>query len=138
MTKKKEQKTQDETSNEAKEDVLDDNKNVRYLVSISFDSSRVQPGFFGIIESKSSAQDESDEYAKGSDEGYQIILHELFKNKPEQIVPLVLYYIPVVNYGELAVYQESEIFGSNVLGMTQDDYYQLICDLTDSVWGVPE
>ena len=27
MTKKKEQKTQDETSNEAKEDVLDDNKN---------------------------------------------------------------------------------------------------------------
>ena len=27
MTKKKEQKTQDDTSNEAQEDVLDDNKN---------------------------------------------------------------------------------------------------------------
>ncbi len=125
--------------------VLEERKFVRYPVEIKFDSSRIESGLFGLAEPEGyNAQkndielDEDAEYNKAPDQKFDIVLHENFKNHPEQLVPLILYLIPVVNYGDMAAYEYCEVFGAVSLGMDQDDYYQLLCDLTDSVWGKPD
>jgi hypothetical protein len=48
--------------------------------------------------------------------------------------PLVLaYYVPPVNYGDIADAEECELFGAAVLGMEVEEYYERLCSLADSL-----
>jgi hypothetical protein len=49
------------------------------------------------------------------------------------VPPLVFYHLVTVNYGEYASYNEAEEFGSAALGMNKEEYYQLLCHLTDHI-----
>jgi len=105
--------------------ILDDRKSIRNPVEIRFSSIAIEPGLFAITEPVS--EDPAD--------GYSITLHESFRNQPEVLPALILYQAVIVNYGDLATAIDAEVFGAGVLGMARDDYYALIVELTDSVWG---
>ena len=105
--------------------ILEDRKSIRNPVEIRFSSTAIEPGLFGFTEVVS-----DDPSA-----GYSITLHESFRDRPEVLPALILYQAVIVNYGDLATAIDAEVFGAGVLGMERDDYYALIVELTDSVWG---
>lgn len=109
--------------------ILEDRKCVRCPVSIEFDSSQIDSGLFAVTQEIVAEQD--DEYCAPA--GYIITLHEHFKNRFDILVPLILYQLTVVNYGDIATYEDAEIFASGILGIEQDDFYELICRLTDEI-----
>ncbi len=118
-------------------DILQDRKFVRYPVNIIYDSTRIEAGLFINTEVTLSDQghqpDEDDDYLKQADRRYDFIVHEYFEGQPDKLVPLILYHLPIVNYGDIATYEDAEVFASALMQMEQDDYYQLVCDLADSI-----
>ncbi len=118
-------------------DILQDRKFVRYPINIIYDSTRIEAGFFIKTEMMLSDQghqpDEDDDYVKQADRRYDFIVNEYFKGQPDKLVPLVLYHLPTVNYGDIATYEDAEVFASALMQMEQDDYYQLVCDLADAI-----
>jgi hypothetical protein len=124
----------------ALEKILLDRKFVRYPVSLRFDSSVIEAGMYALTESKlenpANVPDEEDaEYVKEPERVYEIILHEQFKGNETQLLPLILYQLPIINYGDMANHEVAEVFGSELLRIDQEAYYQLICELTDSIPG---
>ncbi len=119
------------------QDILQDRKFVRYPVNIIYDSARIEAGLFISTEMTLAAQghrsDEDDDYVKQVDRSYDFIVHEFFKGQPDKLLPLVLYHLPTVNYGDIATYEDAEVFASALMQMEQDDYYQLVCDLVDAI-----
>ncbi len=103
--------------------ILEDRRSIRYPVEIRFTADGIEPGMFG----------KTEQIAEDPADGYVIYLHEHFRDRPEVLPALVLYQSVLVNYGDLATAYDAEIFGSGVLGMDQDEYYELIVDLTDSI-----
>ncbi len=117
--------------------ILQDRKFIRYPVNIIYDSTRIEAGLFIKTEVTFSDQghqpDEDDDYVKQADRSYDFIVHEHFKGQPDKLIPLILYHLPTVNYGDIATYEDAEVFASAVMQMEQDDYYQLVCDLVDAI-----
>jgi hypothetical protein len=60
-------------------------------------------------------------------------VHPFFALQPERIPYLVLYQLVVVNYGEFASPDDAETFGAAVLGLSKEDYYQVLCDMADQL-----
>jgi len=117
--------------------VMQDRKFVRYPINIIYDSTRIEDGLFVKSEMKLSDQehqpDEDDDYIKPIERSYDFFVHECFAGQPDKLLPLILYHLPAVNYGDIATYEDSEVFASALMQMAQDDYYQLVCDLADSI-----
>ena len=103
--------------------ILEDRKSIRYPARIAFASQRIDPGLFAVTEPVS----------KSPEDGYVITVHEHFRDRPDALPALVLYQAVIVNYGDLASAADGEIFGAGVLGMGRDEYYELICELADSI-----
>ncbi len=121
------------------QEVLQDRKFVRYPVNIIYNSAQIEAGLFikteMILADRNRQPGEDDDYIKQADRHYDFIVHEYFEGQPEKLVPLVLYHIPTVNYGDIATYEDAEVFASALLQMEQDGYYQLVCDLVDGIPG---
>ena len=121
------------------QDILQDRKFVRYPVNIIYDSARIEAGLFIKTEMMLSDQghqtDEDSEYVKPIERSYDFIVHEYFEGQPDKLLPLILYHLPTVNYGDIATYEDAEVFASALMQMEQDNYYQLVCDLTDAIPG---
>jgi hypothetical protein len=105
--------------------ILEDRKSIRNPVEIRFSSTAIGPGLFASTEAVS----------EDPAEGYLITVHENFRERQDVLPALILYQAVIVNYGDLATAIDAEVFGAGVLGMERDDYYDLIVELTDSVWG---
>ena len=103
--------------------ILNDRDFVRYPTTIEFNSKALAQGFFAWARPVS--QRPSD--------GFTLIVHEYFKDKPDDLPALVFYHLVTVNYGSLASHQEAENFGAAALGMEREAYYRLICRLTDQL-----
>lgn len=104
--------------------LLEDRRSVRYPVKIQFVSDGIEPGLFGKTEPVS--EDPAD--------GYVISLHRYYEDQPKVLPALILYQLVLVNYGDLATANDAELFGSGVLGMDRDTYYEQIAALTDALW----
>ncbi|MCP3687644.1 MAG: hypothetical protein GY784_04445 [Gammaproteobacteria bacterium] len=119
------------------QEILQDPRFVRYPVNIIYDSTRIESGLFitteVILADPNRQPDDDDEYIKQADRHYDFIVHEHFKGHPEKLTPLIMYHLPTVNYGDIATYEDAEVFASALLQMQQDDYYQLVCDLVDEI-----
>lgn len=108
---------------DALQSLLHDRDFVRYPTRIEFNSSKIDPGFFAVVEP-----------VAGSPANEHIIyLHEYFRRRPGDIASALFYQLVVVNYGDIATHQEAEIFGATALGMEQEEYYQLLCRLADQI-----
>ncbi|MES9856858.1 MAG: hypothetical protein ABW166_09685 [Sedimenticola sp.] len=104
--------------------ILEDRRCIRYPVKIEFVSEGIEPGLFAKTEPLS----------ERLDDGYLISLHSHFENLPDQLPALILYQSVLVNYGDLATADDAELFGSAILGMDRDAYYEQIVTLTDALW----
>ena len=111
--------------NEAKlKTLLQDADFVRFPTTLEFKTEKLSEGQFA-----SALPVDEENPAKG----YTIYIHEFFKDKPKPIAGLVLYHVVTVNYGSFADFIAAEIFAATVLELDQDEYYDWICQLADSI-----
>jgi len=104
--------------------ILKDRRCIRYPVKIQFITDAIEPGLFAKTEPVS----------ENPDEGYIIWIHQYFEDRGDVLPALILYQSVLVNYGDLATAADAEHFGSGVLGINRDSYYEQIALLTDTLW----
>lgn len=107
--------------------LLDDRSVVRYPVGVRFDAQPLQSGEFACIES----------LGEHPSDGFCLFIHPLFENVDEMIPLLIAYYIPSVNYGDVATHVEAELFGATLLGIDVEEYYTILCSAADTVSELP-
>ena len=103
--------------------ILEDRQCVRYPCEIVFDQKLLQPGEFAHPVPKG-AQPE---------DGFAINVHPFFMTDLQRVPWLVLYQLVLVNYGPFASPDDAETFGAHALGLTNDSYYQALCEMADLV-----
>lgn len=101
--------------------LLEDRAVVRYPVGVRFDASPLRPGEFAFLES----------LGAHPAEGFCLFIHPLFEHADELLPLLIAYYIPSVNYGDVATHVEAELYGSTLLGLDAEEYYRLLCSAAD-------
>jgi hypothetical protein len=106
--------------------ILEDRAVVRYPCSVVFDAAPLQQGEFAHPVCN----------GERPEDGFIIYVHPSFALQLARVPYLVLYQLVMVNYGDFASGDDAETFGSHALGLTKDDYYQILCDLADQVDGV--
>lgn len=107
--------------------MLDDRSIVRYPLGVRFDSEPLRSGEFACLEALGSHPSD----------GFCLFIHPMFENVDELIPLLVAYYIPSVNYGEVASHVEAELFGATLLGLDIEEYYTILCSVADTVAELP-
>jgi hypothetical protein len=105
-------------------DILNDRKSTRYPVQLRFSTDNIEPGMFALTEALS----------ENPDDGYVITLHSALEERRDILPALILYQLVLVNYGDLATANDAELFGSTVLDVGREHYYEQIVSLTDSLW----
>lgn len=106
---------------------LEDRTIVRYPLSVRFDTEPLQPGEFACLES----------LGEHPSDGFCVFIHPMFENVDEVIPLLLAHYIPSMNYGDVAIHVEAELFGATLLGIDVEEYYKILCSVADTVAGCP-
>jgi hypothetical protein len=65
--------------------------------------------------------------------GRVLYLRPLLRDRPDLALLAVAYFIPVLNYGDVATDSHCLAYGAALLGLTPDDFYQRLCILADAV-----
>lgn len=104
--------------------LLEDRRFVRYPVQIVFDADALQEGEFAFIQPKKSGSPA---------EGFILYVHPNFENNDAILPMLVAYHLVCVNYGEIAGPEAAEEFGAALMGMEVENYYQELCQISDSL-----
>jgi hypothetical protein len=103
--------------------MLDDREVVRYPTTLSLEAGPLQPHEFAFPQP----------LGFHPSDGYALCLHPAFTHHREIWPLLVAYHIPVINYGPVVDERAAELYGSTLLGLEVDTYYQALCELTDSI-----
>ena len=103
--------------------MLEDPEVVRFSTHIRFDAEPLRSSEFG----------HATPLGESPQQGYALFIHPAFKDREDILPLLVAYHIVTVNYGDVATMEEAELFGSTLLGMGQDEYYEALCELADSL-----
>ena len=104
--------------------LLQDRKFIRYPVQISFDATLLQEG-----ESAYPHPIEED----NPKAGFVMAVHPSLEGDDEAVAIVVAYQLIAVNYGDIAELEAAEHFGSILMGMEVDTYYQKMCTITDGL-----
>ncbi len=107
--------------------MLGDEQVVRYPVDLRFDADPLEPGEFAYVEP----------LGTHPAQGFVLYVHPRFRDREELLPLLIAYHLVRVNYGQVATHEEAELFGSTLLGLDRDAYYQKLCDAADEIWGRP-
>lgn len=107
--------------------LLDDRAVVRYPLGVRFDAEPLQPGEFACLE----------KLGEHPSDGFCLFIHPIFENVDELIPLLIAYYIPSVNYGDVASHVEAELFGASLLGIDVEEYYTILCSVAGTVGTAP-
>jgi hypothetical protein len=67
--------------------------------------------------------------------GYVLYIHPVFQFQLSQIPFLVLQQVAFMTAGGMTSAEQAERFGASVLGISADEYYQVLCDLAAQVGG---
>ena len=103
--------------------ILEDRSACRYPCEVVFDAGPLHHGEFAFPVSK----------GERLEDGFTMCVHPHFATQPERVVRLVLYQLVQVNYGEFASPEDAETFGATVLGISKDEYYQILCEMVDEI-----
>ena len=103
--------------------ILQDRTCVRYPCDIVFDAGPLEAGEF------------AHPVARGNhpEDGFTMYVHPFFMMQLEQVPPLVLYQLVLINYGAFAAPEDAEAFGAAALGLPRDEYYHALCRLADEL-----
>lgn len=103
--------------------LLEDRGVVRYPVHLRFDAGPLQAGEFACLQG----------CGEHPSDGFVLFVHPNFEHDVALLPLIVTYYIPTVNYGDVATHIEAELFGSTLLGIDRESYYKALCDAADSL-----
>lgn len=103
--------------------MLVDRAAVRYPVGVRFDAEPLRPGEFACLEA----------LGGHPSDGFCLFIHPIFQGDDLLLPMIIAYYIPSVNYGDVASHVEAELFGSTLLGLGREEYYQTLCAAADAV-----
>ena len=103
--------------------ILADRGCVRYPCEIAFDAGPLQPDEFAYPAPK----------GVRPEDGFIIHIQPVFASQPDRVPYLVLYQLVVVNYGGFAASEDAETFGAAALGLSKDQYYQILCEMADAI-----
>jgi len=105
--------------------LLQDRSCVPYPCEVKFDSAPLLPGEF------------AHPMARGTtpDEGYIIYIHPIYASQLPSVSYLVLHQLGLINYGDSATLDDAEVFGSSALGLSKEDYYHALCELSAQIGG---
>ena len=103
--------------------LLEDRACVRYPCTLEFDATPLQPGEF------------AHPVAKGGqpEDGFTMYVHPFFMTHLPEVPWLVLYQLVLVNYGEFASGEDALTFGAAALGLSEDDYFERLCELAGPI-----
>lgn len=101
--------------------VLADRRFVRYPTELVFDSGPLLPG------------EPAHVVARGTrpEDGFRLHIHPGYQRDLDSVPYLALYQLVVVNYGRFAGPEDAESFGAAALGVSPDDYYEVLCKMAD-------
>lgn len=108
--------------------ILEDRACCRYPCEIVFDAEPLQPGEFAFPMAK----------GERPEDGFAMCVHPFFKTQPDRLPCLVLYQLVVVNYGEFVSELDAETFGAAALGLSNSEYYRVLCAMADEIGGSAE
>ena len=103
--------------------ILADRSCVRYPCEVVFDSQPLRDGEFAHALGK----------GEHPEDGFTIYVHPFFMTQLTEAASLVLYQLVLVNYGEFASADDAETFGASGLGLSKDEYYNVLCELADQL-----
>jgi hypothetical protein len=103
--------------------VLEDREVVRYPMGVRFDALGLNPGEFAHAEP----------LGEHPRQGFCLFVHPAFEARRDLWPVLIAYHIPPVNYGDIAEAEDCELFGATLLGLGVDEYYDVLCELADSI-----
>lgn len=106
-------------------ELLKDRSVVRYPLGVRFDAEPLQDGEFACLEA----------LGEHPSHGFCLYVHPMFESDDELLPLLIAYYIPSVNYGDVASHVEAELFGATLLGLDVEEYYRILCWAADTVGG---
>jgi|SRR5215471_2070290 len=107
------------------ERLLMDRDFVPYPCEIRFDAEPLLPGEFAHPMPKGTTPND----------GYVIYVHPLYSTQLPLVPYLVLHQLVLINYGESATLDDAETFGSLALGLSKEEYYRALCDLSAQIGG---
>lgn len=105
--------------------LLADRAYVRYPCEIAFDAGPLEPGEFALPVQKGGRPED----------GFTMCVHPVFMTRLDLVPALVLYQLVALNYGVFASAHDAETFGAAALGLTRDEYYNQLCDISDQLGG---
>src|SRR5579859_1437773 len=100
--------------------LLEDRTLVRYPCEIRFDAGPLLPGEFAHPIPRGHTPED----------GYIIYIHPCYSTQLPQVPLLVLHQLALINYGESATLDDAEMFGSLALGLSKEEYYRALCELS--------
>jgi hypothetical protein len=106
--------------------ILQDRAFVRYPCEIIFSADVLQEGEFA-----HPVPIQSD----CPDAGFKMYVHPYFSIQLQRVPYLVLYQLVLVNYGDFVSAEDAEIFGSSALGISKEEYYKILCEISDEISG---
>lgn len=104
--------------------LLQDRKFIRYPVQISYDAETLEEG-----ETAHPQPIDPDNPSAG----FVMFVHPSLKGNTEAVPLVVAYQLVTVNYGDIAGHEAAEHFGSILMGMDIESYYQQLCHITDNL-----
>ena len=107
--------------------ILQDRACVRYPCVIIFDAAPLRPGEFAHPVPR----------GERPEDGFDLYVHPYFMTQLDRIAHLALYQLVVVNYGEFVSPDDAETFGASALGLSKEEYYKSLCELSDEIAANP-
>ena len=102
--------------------LLEDRSVVRYPLGVRFDAQPLRAGEFACLEALGGVPAD----------GFCLFIHPMFDPVDDLIPLLIAYYIPSVNYGDVASHVEAELYGATLLSLDVEEYYRILCSVADS------
>lgn len=105
--------------------LLEDRSLVRYPCEIRFNAEPLLPGEFAHPLPR----------GHNPDDGYIIYIHPCYSTQLPRVPLLVLHQLALINYGDSATLDDAEMFGSLALGLSKEEYYRALCELSAQLGG---
>ena len=105
--------------------LLADRVYVRYPCELVFSAVPLQPGEFAVPV----------QTGRRPEDGFILYVHPFFMTQLDRVPALALYQLVAVNYGVFASAHDAETFGAAALGITCDEYYDMLCGMVDELNG---